>query len=365
MSLVLVCASLRAQDKEVSVYVTHDWVYAEQILKDFEKKTGIKARHTTDTEATKTVALTQRLINEAGNPLADVFWNNECAQTVRLKDRGIIEPYVSPNAATIPAIHKDPAGFWTGFGARARVIAYNTTLVREEDLPKRIRDLADPKFKGKGVMARPVTGTTMTHVCALYARDGKPAVDQWLDALDSNDVMFVASNGDAMKTVAEGKRPFCLTDTDDAHAAALEGHPVRFIYPDQGAGDPGVLLIPNSVMLIKGARNPVEAKAFIDYLLSPEVEAELAKGRAAQVPLHPGVERPPHVKGVDEMKSMPVDWAAVGRMVETHRAYLDNRYQAGGPASTSRATWILTGGVVLAVLLLVARGLARRGEARV
>src|SRR5262245_24680823 len=179
--LVAAASELPAQERRVSVYVSHDQELSEPVLDAFEKKTGIKVDRTFDTEATKTVALTTKLINEADSPKADVYWNNECGQTLRLREKGLLEAYVSPNAATIPAAYKDPAGFWTGFGARARVLVYNTKLANEDQAPKRVKDLADPKYRGKVAMAKPMNGTTLTHICALYARDGKDPTDAWLE----------------------------------------------------------------------------------------------------------------------------------------------------------------------------------------
>jgi iron(III) transport system substrate-binding protein len=363
-----------AQDRRVSVYVSLDTEYAEVLLAEFEKKTGIHVDAAFDAEANKTVSLVNKIIAEAKEPRADVYWNNECGQTLRLKDKGLLEPYVSPSAATIPASYKDPDGHWTGFAARARVIVWNTKMTSEDQVPKRIKDFADPKFKSKCVMAKPLTGTTLTHVCALYARDGKDPTDAWLESLVRNDVRFVPGNGPAMREVADGGRAFGMTDTDDAHAAEVGGTPTRMIYPDQGPDDAGLLLIPNTVMMIKGAKHPAEAKAFIDWVLSPEVESALARGRSAQIPLHPGVEKPPHVKSAGELKVMPVDWALVGRMIDNNFDGLQKRFDAapspsqpGGPAGSGRtATWILAGVLGLAILLLAVRAArSRRGEAAV
>lgn len=363
LSLALVLLALASpcagQERKVSVYVSLDFEYAEEILKDFEKKSGIKVGWTIDTEATKTVSLVSRIIEEAKAPRCDVFWNNECGQTLRLKAKGLLEPYTSPSAAAIPATHKDPDGYWTGFAARARVIAWNTKQTTEDQVPARIVDLADPRWKSRGVMSKPLTGTTLTHVCALYARDGKDKTDAWLENLVRNDVRFVGGNGPAMREVADGSRPFCITDTDDAHAASVQGSTTKIIYPDQGPDDAGLLLIPNTVMLIKGAQHPVEAKAFIDYVLSPEVEERLARGRSAQIPLHPGVPTPPHVRGADSLKVMPVDWAVVGRMIDDNFGALMSRFESAG--KTRVATWVLAGVVALALLLIVMRAMRAKG----
>jgi iron(III) transport system substrate-binding protein len=236
-----------------------------------------------------------------------------------------------------------------------------------------VKDFAAPAFKGKGVMSKPLTGTTLTHVCALYAANGKDATDAWIESLLANDILWAPGNGPAMREVAEGGRPFCLTDTDDAYGAELQKYSVKSVYPDQGADDPGLVLIPNTVMLIKGAKHPVEAKAFIDYLLSNEVEEALAKGRSAQIPLHPGVPRPAHVKAAADLKVMPVDWAVVGSMIENHFDRLEKKFAAApspsapgsAPAAQSRtATWVLLGILALAIVLLIVRSIgARRGAA--
>ena len=61
----------------VVVYVSHDQVFSEPILKDFERDTGIKVRAIYDTEETKSTGTMNRLIAEKNNPQADVYWANE------------------------------------------------------------------------------------------------------------------------------------------------------------------------------------------------------------------------------------------------------------------------------------------------
>jgi len=372
IAVLVIASALHAQERSVTVYVAVDDVHAEGILKAFTQKTGIKVDHKFDTEATKTVSLVQALIAEKGAPKADVFWNNECGQTLRLQELGLLEPYVSPSAADIPAEFKDATGAWTGFGARARIIAYNTKLIAEDQVPKRIRDLADPKFKGKGVMSKPLVGTALTHACVLYAKDGKDKTDAWFESLLANDLHFTPGNGPAMREVSEGTRAWCLTDTDDAHGSETQKYPTKVIYPDQGPDDPGVVVIPNTVMMIKGAQHPAEAKAFIDYVLTPDVEAVLASGPSAQIPVRPNVPRPAHVKALADLKRMPVDWAVVGRMIDNQAPLLTRRFDSapsssqpgGAPAGGSRnATWIILAMMAVAVVIAVTRRRKRSGTA--
>src|SRR6266704_2406284 len=119
------------QSPTIVVYVSHDQVFSEPILKDFEKETGINVRAVFDTEETKSAGTMNRLIAEKNNPQADVYWANEPIRAEVLRQRGIAAPYVSPNAAGIAETFRDPNGYWTGFAARARVL-----IVHEDVNPR-------------------------------------------------------------------------------------------------------------------------------------------------------------------------------------------------------------------------------------
>ncbi len=99
--------------REVVVYTSHDQVLSEPILELFEERSNIEVLPVYDTEATKTTGLVNRLIAEAGRPRCDVFWNNEIVQTLRLIERGLTQPHVSPSAETIPDEFKDSRGHWS------------------------------------------------------------------------------------------------------------------------------------------------------------------------------------------------------------------------------------------------------------
>ena len=149
-----------------------DRVFSEPVLREYERRSGVKVNAVYDTEETKSTGLANRLLAEKARPQADVFWSNEPVRTLVLKSRDVLTPYRSPSAQGIPPALVDPDGYWTGFSARMRVIAYNTKLVKAEDAPQSIFDLADPKWKGQVAIADPRFGSTSFHVAALYAAAG-------------------------------------------------------------------------------------------------------------------------------------------------------------------------------------------------
>ncbi len=305
-AMVLGCAPDRP---EVVVYTALDELYSKPILDDFEAKTGIHVRTLYDTEASKTTGLVARLMAERDRPRADVFWNNEVAQTILLKNANALESYSSPNAAAIPDSFKDPNAYWTGFAARARVIIHNTTLT--DDPPRTLEDFTDSKWKGKLAMAKPLFGTTATHAAALFSAWGDEKARGFLERVQANDVAILAGNATVRDRVAAGEFAAGLTDTDDANGAVEDGKPVQWRFPDQGAGELGTLLIPNTVALIRGAPNAEAGRQLIDYLLSPEVESRLAQGRSIQIPLNPEAKTSDKAPRLENIRTMTVDWDAV------------------------------------------------------
>jgi iron(III) transport system substrate-binding protein len=329
LALVALCSAC-ARSADVVVYCALDQVFAEDLLREFEAQTGLSVRAEFDVEAHKTVGLVNRIRAESNRPRCDVFWNNEIAHTIALADEGRLAAYDSPSAADIPAPYRDPERRWTGFAARARVLIVNTELADPSEIHG-LFDLALPRWSGQTAMARPRTGTTLTHAAALYLPPeagglGPEAARALLEGFKAAGVNFVESNGQVMRKVREGHFAFGLTDTDDVNVAREEGFPVAAVYPDQGEGELGTLLIPNSVAILADAPHPEAARRLVDFILSREVERRLAFARGAQIPVRPDVERPAHVQGPSDFRAMPVDYRALGRELPARQAELEELF---------------------------------------
>ena len=306
---------------EVVVYVSHDQVFSEPILKDFERDTGIHVRAMFDTEETKSAGLMNRLLAEKDRPQADVYWANEPIRADVLRQRSVAAPYRSASAEGIPAQFRDPNDYWTGFSARARMLILDRRL---EHKPASIRAYTDRQFRGRAVIANPLFGTTTAHIAALFTVWGDAQAKAFLQAMRANGVRVASSNGDSADQVAKGAAQFALVDSDDVFSRQKEGQPIESAYPDQEPGGLGCLIVPNAVVLIKGAPHAEVGRKLIDYLLAPDTEKKLAFSDAAQVPLHSGVETPPHVAHLDQLRVMTVDYGAVAAKLQQIQPWLSD-----------------------------------------
>lgn len=332
------CGGPRAR---VVLYSAQDPEFAERVLPEFSRRTGLSVLPKFDTEANKSVSLYMEIVREKDRPRCDVHWNNEILATIRLARQGLLEVYDSPSAAPFPPWTKAKDHTWQAFAARARVLLVNTKLIpNEADRPRSLLDLADPRWKGKVAMAKPQFGTTATQAACLFDVLGPEKAKDFYRALKRNGVQIVAGNKQVAEGVGEGRFAVGLTDTDDAMIEVEAHRPVALIFPDRDGSKVyprmGTLFLPNTVAVIRGSPNPMGARQLVDFLLSPDVEKQLAESASRQIPLNPGVnaELPPQMERPREAggraKSMEVDFDKAADYWDEAQAFLRDEFARPG-----------------------------------
>jgi iron(III) transport system substrate-binding protein len=245
----------------VVIYTSQDEVYAEPILKEFEKETGLQVRPVYDSEAVKTVGLVNRLLTEQDNPQCDIFWSNEEFRTRQLASRGILRQ----------------TNGWTHLGYRTRRLGINTNYLTVATAPRRFSDVTNAAWRGKVALAYPMSGTTSTHFHALRQHWGDAAWRNWCQALIANKPFIVDGNSVAVKLVERGEAWIALTDSDDIAAAQREGFPLQALPTCDET-----LFIPNTVGVIRNCPHPDAAEKLYEYLSNPEVSQRLVAVHALE-----------------------------------------------------------------------------------
>ena len=321
----LTAGCLGSHDREVIVYTALDRDFSEPIFDRFTAKTGIHVRAKYDSESTKTLQLVTEIIARARNPRCDLFWNNEIVNTMRLDQRGLLASYRPALADDFPAEYRSPQATWHGFAARVRVLLVNENIVPPDEMPDSILDLIDPTWQNKVAIAKPLFGTTATHAVCLFHYWGKPDAQQYFVKLAKN-AKIMSGNKAVAEAVASGEVAFGLTDTDDAIIEVNQGKPVQIVWPDQGETQMGALMIPNSLALIQGSPHHDLARQLVDFLLSPDVEEDLAQGPSAQIPLNKNVHLVPELGLPNPLKKMQVNFVAAASQWEAVGAFLEQEF---------------------------------------
>jgi iron(III) transport system substrate-binding protein len=305
----------KSSSEQVVVYSSVDDSYCRPLCERFTQATQIEVKLVPDSEETKSTGLLNRLIAEKERPQADVFWSGDPVRAAILTSKKIGAPYQSPQAAGLPFEFAQPSFGFTMFSTRMRVIIFNRNLLAGKSPPASVFDLINPRFRGAGCLANPLFGTTSMHAAALFQVLGEQAAKDYFRKLIENDVAMLSSNGEVRRRVAAGDFEIGLTDSDDANLALKDGAPIGYVLPDQQGI--GTLLVPNAVVLIDRSPNPVNARKFIDFILSPDSERWLAESDAAQFPLHPGLSPPKFFgRSLADIKLMKVDYQSMATQLE-------------------------------------------------
>lgn len=282
------------------VYCAHDRIFAEDVLNEFTRQTGIQVQTRFDTEATKSLGLINLIVQEAPHPRCDVFWNNELLGMVELQQQGLLEAYRGSGWNRIPERFRDAEGFWVGFAARVRVTIFNSHQVTASEETFNTLLTLEPV---RVALAKPLFGTTLTHYTVLWHLWGGERLQTWHRDLRLRGLREVDGNAAVKDIVAQGTCDTGLTDTDDVFVALDDGLPVEMLpariavndgksaYPtdpaDQALSSQShyTVCIPNTVGIIKGTPRLSAAQQLVDFLASAETELALARSKARQIPL--------------------------------------------------------------------------------
>ena len=108
---------------------------------------------------------------------------------------------------------RDPDGAYMAFSAIAIAYAYNTNLVRAEDVPKSALDFLKPVFSGKLISVYPHDDDAALYLFHLIVQKYGW---NWMDRYMANKPNFIQGHLPVARTIAEGKNAATLDATSTA-----------------------------------------------------------------------------------------------------------------------------------------------------
>ena len=196
-----------------------------------------------------------------------------------LEAEGLVEPLSPENVPMLSEIEAEArvdGDSYVEFCRTSMTIAYNTEVMSPEDLPATWEDLADPKYEGK--ITLPVPGNA--HAIMLIAKltdqatgsldDIDPAIEK-LKEIAPNVMTYWTSFDQAFNLLNSGESWLSVNSTDRTIDQVLKGAPVNTYFPDEGT-----TFISNTVGIAKGSEHKKLAEAWINFLLTKDVQAHIA-----------------------------------------------------------------------------------------
>ena len=257
-AFVFVCAAPWAQEKSVTVYTSLAPTESGPLAQAFEKKTGIKV------ELWRAISekVVQRALTEARARrfAVDVIETNGPEMEMLAREKLFTE-LNSPHLADLPAGAIPKHRLWLPDRMNFFVVAFNTTKVRREELPKDYLGFLDPKWKGRiGLEA-----TDVEWMATLIKKWGEEAGMAHFRKLAEMRPDVRKGHVLLAELIAAGEIPVGLTvynanaETLKRKGATIDWVPVQ-----------PVVARPQGIAIARNAPNPRGAQAFVDFVLSPE-----------------------------------------------------------------------------------------------
>ncbi len=254
------------------------------IIERFEEESGIDV----EVRYGDTAELAATILEEGENSPADVFLSQDAGALGAVADRGLLSPLSEGTLGQVDERFRSPEGEWVGVSGRARVVAYNTVALSEEDLPDSIFGFTEPQWEGR-ISWAPTNGSFQAFVTALRVIEGEDAAHQWLEGIQANNPRVYENNIAILEAVASGEVDIGFVNHYYLFRKLEEqgeGFPARNYYLKNG--DPGALVNVAGVGILRTADNPEEARQFVEFLLSEEAQEYFAD-ETFEYPLVEGV----------------------------------------------------------------------------
>lgn len=218
-----------------------------------------------------TPEMVTRMLTEGAETPADLIFAQDSGHLGALAARKALKTLPAKHLAPIDPKFRDADGLWVGSSGRLRTMVVSTALP-EAERPKRLADLADPKWKGKLGWA-PGNGSFQAHVSALRALWGEDKTRTWLEGVKANEPKRYPKNSPQVAAAASGEIQIGWVNHYYWHRAKPETALNVMFEP----GDAGNVMMLAGVGISTHTPHDKDALEVLDFLISEEAQAFYAK----------------------------------------------------------------------------------------
>jgi iron(III) transport system substrate-binding protein len=248
-----------------------------------------------------------RIRTERQNPQASVWWGGAGMSFDRAAREGLLKPYRPSWAGAVPDEARSADDLWYGTYYTPEVIAYNSDVVEDEDVPRSWDELLSAKWQDRVIIRYPLASSTMRTIFgAMILR--QPTIEDgydWLARLDGNVKTYAADPTQLYLKLARGEGDVTLWNLPDIFLQQeLHGYPFWYAIPDEGTP-----ILTDGIALVRNAPNPEEARLFYEYVTADSALV-LQAHRFYRIPVRTDIDHrflPEWMRDLS-MTPMDVDW---------------------------------------------------------
>ncbi len=296
----------------ITVYSGRAETLVKPLFERFSADTGIQV----EVRYGESGALASQILTEGDASPADVFFSQDAGALGALSKEKLLQrlPTKTTRKVIDPRYNASDRT-WVGLSGRARVLAYNPTLVPTP--PNSIDALLNPSWKGKLGYA-PTNASWQAFVTGLRVVRGEVKAEKWLRGFAANEPRAYASNGAVRDAVHNGQISVGLINHYYLwQRAAVEGEGavnVRNKYLPKG--DPGGLVNVAGAGVLRSSDNLAAARAFVDYMLTKKAQKYFAE-QTYEYPLVAGVKTSVKLPKLASLEPPKVDLSDLDTLAAT------------------------------------------------
>ena len=187
---------------------------------------------------------------------------------VQWKKDGVLMSFKPDGFGQIMPNLKDPDGTYLALAANAITYAWNTSLVKPEDVPKSALDFLKPVFAGKIISVYPHDDDAALYLFYLIVQ--KYGWD-YMTKYMANKPNFIQGHLPVARSVAEGKNIATLDATSSIWPFKRQGQPVEMAFSE--VDETPVFTLTGGIF--KDAPHPNAAKLYLSWYLAKEQQTRL------------------------------------------------------------------------------------------
>ncbi|BDZ54982.1 extracellular solute-binding protein [Agromyces marinus] len=313
------CTASPGDDDTLTVYVGRAESLVGPLIEQFEEETGIQV----EARYAATPELTALVLEEGDRTPAEVFLSQDAGALGALSDADLVTEIPADLADQIPAGFTSTDGSWVGVTGRARVLAYDSEQLTEDQVPSTVDDLTADEWGGQVAFA-PGNASFQSFITALRVLEGEEAAAEWVAGMADNEPELTENNLASLDLVNTGQAQIGLINHYYWYRQAAEvgaGNmraQLKFL-----PGDPGGIVNVTGAAILKGAADDADARAFVEFLISEQAQRYFVE-ETFEYPLLPGIDAPEGLPALESLVNPGLDLSDLHSVGESQRLLADN-----------------------------------------
>jgi iron(III) transport system substrate-binding protein len=288
-------------DADLTIYSGRSKELVDPLIEQYRKESG----RSVEVRYGDTAEMAAQIMEEGDGSPADVFFGQDAGALGALAAGGRLTKLSDAQLNKVAPAYRSVDGNWVGTSGRARVVAYNTDKLKEEDLPESIKEYTDPAWRGRIGWA-PTNGSFQAFVTAFRQLEGEDGARAWLEGIKANGAKAFDNNIAVVQAVARGEIDVGFVNHYYLARMHSQNEARNVANHFSQNGDVGGLVNVAGVGIIGGTDSSEAAQQFTDFLLAESAQKFFAE-KTFEVPLADGVQPVAGVPSLEDLTAPDVD----------------------------------------------------------